>query len=861
MSSFRTATLLALLTASLHACTCGGGAKTPKRDVAPDGEAKTYMLAVDTLPTAIQVPADVRGGAVIPDVVPIRGLRPGPREGRGAFVAPMPIRTRNFYFFRPPAGLEMVDATGAVVPHASRLDKAATATTVHWSWTNDEVRLHNVATAPADGAYGMRWEEAKARETRMHQGPSGLQAAAFVATTGQVDQDSRQGLLAPAPATLTWDLIVPPAADLRFDAALLPPEFADLPASDGAEVAVTLTTDDGAATTLWTDRLQPGPFEPVAVDLGAYARQHVTLSIQTRAGGNAINDFVFLAEPMISSRRAKPRRVVMVFVDTLRPDHMSAYGHDRPTTPATDAIAADGVRFSAARNVAPWTLPSTRSVLTGRQPEAWDSATTLPEHLRRAGFATAMFAGNMYLSSNFGIERGWGTHAVELLPRAEQQLDKALAWWDDHEGLDAMMMLHLMDAHLPYKEPAKYRTMFAGDAPPSLTEDAFHREQVMRANLKPGAERQYVRDRYDNSIRYLDDQLARLYAVLSPDDIVVFFSDHGEEFWEHGGYEHGHALFDELLHVPLIVRAPGLQGVVDAPVSLLDVAPTVLDLVGLSAEGMDGRSLVQAMRGQADAVAALRDRPQAFGRPLYGGERWGALHDGQKSMSQHGITAVFDLTQDAAEKQDLAKGDPSRTTALQAAMKDALGRDVVQAIQLWSRTLPQPPADDLRAEVRLPGGIAAAWVGEDPTEASLATVAVVGDTARIVWPAGYRGSRNVWVVPNEPLDAAWSSATVRVAAGAACAQLDPTRPTGPRGVRHGARVGDRGVDVGPGLTPLPLQGGTRLSGASRNLAAELEAMGYAVASEGAAAPTEGAWTPIPTSCAAPAAEASPAAEP
>ncbi len=860
MSPFATRCLLALLPAWLAACTCSG-ARAPKRDVAPDDEAKTYMLAVDTLPTSVDVPTDARGGVPIPDVVPIRGLKPGPREGRGAFVAPMPIRTRNFYFFRPPIGLEMVDDSGAVVPHASRLDKAAAASTVHWSWTNDEVRLHNLASAPADGAYGMRWDEAKAREKRLHQGPSGLAAAAFIATAGQVDQDSRQGLLAPAPATLTWDLTVPPSADLRFDAALLTPEFGDLAPSDGAEVSVTLTTDDGTATTLWTDTLRPGPFAPVAVDLGAYARQHVTLSIRTAPGATAINDLVFLAEPMISSRRAKPRRVVMVFVDTLRPDHMSAYGHDRPTTPATDAIAAAGVRFNAARNVAPWTLPSTRSVLTGRQPEAWDAATTLPQHLRQAGFATAMFAGNMYLSSNFGIERGWGTHAVELLPRAEQQLDKALAWWDDHEGLDAMMMLHLMDAHLPYKEPAKYRTLFAGEPPASLPEAEFHREQVMRANLKPGAERQYVRDRYDNSIRYLDDQLQRLYAVLSPDDIVVFFSDHGEEFWDHGGYEHGHALFDELLRVPLIVRAPGLQGVIDAPVSLLDVAPTVLDLVGLPADGMDGRSLVPAMRGETDAISALAARPQAFGRPLYGGERWGALSGSMKSMSQHGITSVYDLAADAGEKQDLAKADPARAVPMQAAMRDALGRDVVQAVQIWSRSLPQPPADDLRAEVRLPGGIAAAWVGEDPTEASLATVEVVDDTARIVWPAGFRGSRNVWVVPKEPLDTAWSTASIRVAAGATCAQLDPTRPTGPRGVRHGARVGDRGVDVGPGVTPLPMQGGTRLSGASRNLAAELEAMGYTVASEGAAAPSSGSWTPIPATCAAPAADAAAPAEP
>ena len=118
-------------------------------------------------------------------------------------------------------------------------------------------------------------------------------------------------------------------------------------------------------------------------------------------------DHVFLAAPAVTSAASAPRRLVLAFIDTLRRDHVGWHGYARATTPRLDAWAKGAVVFEDARTVAPWTLPSTRALLAGEQPEAWDAAATLPQELAAKGWATGAFVGNVYLSSNFGMTRGW----------------------------------------------------------------------------------------------------------------------------------------------------------------------------------------------------------------------------------------------------------------------------------------------------------------------------------------------------------------------------------------------------------------------------------------------------------------------
>ena len=118
-------------------------------------------------------------------------------------------------------------------------------------------------------------------------------------------------------------------------------------------------------------------------------------------------------------------------------------------------------------------------------------------------------------------------------------------------------MLHFMDMHLPYTEPAHYKHTFAGDRPSVFKSDSFGRSEILRNKRKLGEEgQQYIIDRYDNNLKYIDDVLTPFLETLPEDSIIAIFSDHGEEFWDHGDFEHGHTLYDELLNVPYILKMP-----------------------------------------------------------------------------------------------------------------------------------------------------------------------------------------------------------------------------------------------------------------------------------------------------------------
>src|SRR5690606_22121474 len=177
--------------------------------------------------------------------------------------------------------------------------------------------------------------------------------------------ESMQGLLLPAPGRAAWDVEVPEAAELTFRAGLVQPELAEGDRSDGARLSLEVEASGGART-LWSGSLRSGRFDLVRVDLSEHAGETVRLRVRSDPGASARYDYVFLGQPVLASRSENPRRVVLIYVDTLRPDRMSLYGHERPTSPAIDAWARGAVVFDQARSVAPWTLPSARSVVTGR---------------------------------------------------------------------------------------------------------------------------------------------------------------------------------------------------------------------------------------------------------------------------------------------------------------------------------------------------------------------------------------------------------------------------------------------------------------------------------------------------------------
>mgnify|MGYP003883979247 CR=1 FL=1 len=707
--------ILALLAA------CSGTA--PTEPGVSDAEAKAYALRSIT-PSRLELTDASRDTEPPAELVLDSGWS---RSSGNTWQRPLPVRPRSLFFFRAKPGMEVwVDG--------ERYDYFSGRNGRPKTWRNNADTLF--VTLP-DGAepdtaqISFRYPKATERERGLHRrysdAPTDLD---FANQQVQEGWDARSGLLLPAPSTMEWELELPKLAELHFVAGLARPELLDGPATDGARLIAEVVVD-GETHKVFDELLAEARFGYHRADLSPWSEQKVTVRLRSDPGATPHGDHVFVGEPVVASRKQNPRTVLMIFIDTLRPDHLSLYGYDRDTSSAIDHLAESAAVFENARSIAPWTLPSARTIVTGRHPEAYDDTPTLQETLRSEGWATAFIAGNVYLSANFDMHRGWDLHRVGMWPPAEEVTDDAIAWLDARKGRDSLLMVHYMDAHLPYLEPRGYRHLYAGAGPKGL-QGEFHLPDIRRAKLKTEEERQYVRDRYDNNIRYATDQIQRLVGRLDDNDILLLFADHGEEFWDHGGFEHGHTTYDELLRVPMVIRAKGIPaGRVDAPVSLLDLTPTVLDLVGIDpAAALDGSSLVPLAQGVPEAVEAFTTRDHGFGRPLYGAERWGVIHDGKKWATHQGKETLFDLAADPAEKKNLfRKNAKDRGKPYREALAGALDLPVDVSWRLVpSRhrkgVLPKEPLEVLCS---VPGGVTNAWAGDDPLDNANALATVLPD--------------------------------------------------------------------------------------------------------------------------------------
>ncbi len=327
--------------------------------------------------------------------------------------------------------------------------------------------------------------------------------------------------------------------------------------------------------------------------------------------------------------------VILVSIDTLRADHLSVNGYARHTSPHLDELAADGVNFAAAHSQAPWTLPSHAAMLVGRYPSACgirfaqffrfvgraiadklpSRNVTIAEVLHAGGFRTAAFTSTDYLTARFGFDQGFEQveQADPSAPNhAETVVDKGIAWLAADATRPAFLFLHVYSVH-QYSSPPAYDTLY---------QDPDYRgplkDPSLRGIMKPSlsdADVQYHIAKYDGALRYVDDQLGRLFTWLRDHGrydhtLLVVTSDHGEEFGDHGGAGHGFTLYEEQLHVPLIIKPPAGFTVhasrSDALAGLIDLPPTILDYVGLSRPPeMDGMSLRPAIETGATVQRSL----------------------------------------------------------------------------------------------------------------------------------------------------------------------------------------------------------------------------------------------------------------
>ena len=773
-----------------------------------------------------------------PTEIPVTGpwRLVGVTGGVRSYEAPLPVRLRSLFFGSAPEGMS-VRRGKLKFNYGNDLGDRDRAQTWAVSARSLTVRIRADAGPPGEHDFQVAWPVANEREAAFFYDKA-TKPERFVTRNAQVDATTRQGIYLPAPGRVSWRLELPPGAVFRSSPGIVPPEVADGTVSDGTGLELWV---DG--TRVAETRVPPSGFIDWKADLSAWAGlRHVELR---SADTQPLRDHLLVGAPSIYVPSPEPRKVVLVFIDTLRRDHVGVYGNPRDATPAIDRFATANVIFEDARTIAPWTLPSTRTVLTGKQPERWSTAESLARRLGALGWATGAIVGNIYLSSNFEMSKDWGEHRCINLPLAEVESDGAIDFLSRHADQDSLLMVHYMDAHLPYKEPFSYRGMFVEEDLPELPAE-FNRNTLLRAKKYDRKQQaRYLKARYDQNLRYIDDQVARVLARLPDDAIVVIFADHGEEFYDHDDLEHGHSLHDELLRIPLIMRLPGAAPRrVNAPVSLLDVAPTLLAALGLPFDGLDGESLLELARD--GDTASFTGRARAFGRPLYGEESWGSLIGDQKLVTRKGVERVFDLANDPLEANDL------RATADIEKSREALGEGVSgAAVTALRLTVNDVASKDLGVLLEVPAGVHAVWAGGDPFSRSSATVACrdllppdagatlaglgperacdgrSGPTAVQIRFTGQRGyQREVYVaLAGDPVEGA-RGATLRI-------ENDPARSAGLSGAEpdgSGATLAElktnKGVPVRVTWATVPLPIGGEIEGFNPEVAGALEALGY-----------------------------------
>ncbi len=341
---------------------------------------------------------------------------------------------------------------------------------------------------------------------------------------------------------------------------------------------------------------------------GAATDRQVDNDDPTARGATRGSPSALMSQLRESLPDGRPPNIVVYLVDTLRADHLATYGYPRPTSPKLDALSAESVVFEHAVAQSGWTRTSVASILTGLQPRAHSvldrddalsaDAVTLPAILGDRGYQTHAVITNGNVAPQLGFDNGFDSFVYageqvgsETIHQLSDRVNEAFFAWLDERQTDRPFFayLHTSDPHTPYTPRDPYRARFLRDprlarlSDPDLIPDAFERFPDLSVADAVGG----LSDLYDAEIAYNDEQFGRLLDRLRATDnydstLILFVSDHGEEFFEHGAFEHGRTLLSEIIFVPLVIKFPhgwaaGTR--VDTPVQHVDILPTILDLI------------------------------------------------------------------------------------------------------------------------------------------------------------------------------------------------------------------------------------------------------------------------------------------
>jgi arylsulfatase A-like enzyme len=430
------------------------------------------------------------------------------------------------------------------------------------------------------------------------------------------------------------------------------------------------------------------------------------------------------AEPVTAAATGKPN-VVLVLIDTLRADHLGCYGYSRPTSPHIDAFAKEGVQFLQNFSQSSWTKPATASLLTSHYPSMHqcyleqqklpETEVILPQMMKRAGYQTAVFSGNPWITPDYGFDRGvdhffstyderfarvtlfmntlkrlsklFGDNAfvynrikmavqgeLSTTARDDVTTSEAVKWLQTHHDKPFFLYMHYMSPHHPYDPPPPY-DKFVPDR--SIKPVTYYPKKSYfffeHGDPLPQKQRDDMIARYDGDILFADHAFGDLLAELKrlhvlDDSIVVLIADHGEEFYDHQNWGHGQSIYNELINVPLVIRYPAALPAgtkIGATTMSVDVVPTLLDLIGAPPlPTAAGKSLVALAKG-----AASDREPEAYSELIYKyGAARGVVDDQSKlidyTKGDEHKQELYDLGTDFHEQHDLAASQPAKLDPL-----------------------------------------------------------------------------------------------------------------------------------------------------------------------------------------------------
>ena len=487
----------------------------------------------------------------------------------------------------------------------------------------------------------------------------------------RLGDEERQAIALSRKSTLRYHVLVPANGSLGFGVGVEgegDAPFSIAVTADGQPTTQVLT---GMASGAWTDH---------KVDLSRFAGEtvRVDLSAEGQGTGRLAWNSPRILVPPVPERKLEPaKNVVVVVIDTLRADKLRPFNpQTRVKTPAIDQFASDGAVFELAQAPENWTKPSVASILTGLHPQTHQqktgdaalpsSAELLSEHLQGEGFATGGFIANGYVSDRFGFDQGWDDYTnyirEEKSTEAKDVFDDAGNWIEAHKDGRFFAYIQTIDPHVPYDPPGKYLQMYdpseyAGQIKPRMTGDLLEKAKRNPPQVVFDArDKRQLEALHDGEItkhdHFFGAFLERLSALgLANDTLIVVTSDHGEEFDDHGSWGHGHSVYQELLHVPLMFRLPNRVPAgtkVGEAVSTLDISATVTDLLGVPAMAHnEGHALVGLMLGEAPSQPAVAFSDFQDDRRVITTGRWKLILRGNLTST------MFDLVADPLEKNQL----------------------------------------------------------------------------------------------------------------------------------------------------------------------------------------------------------------